>query len=587
MRRANFQINGFTSSGKPRTKEQMMKEKAKEETRELRTVREAHIMMLLRHPHIVQLKNLVAVGPYFYILMDYVNGGQLLHYIVKRQKLSEHHARHFSRQIVSALDYMHRNSIVHRDLKIENILIDKAGKNIKIIDFGLSNLFCPERRLTTYCGSLYFAAPELLRAAPYRGPEIDVWSLGVVIYVMVTGSVPFDDKSMPGLHDKIKRGQVAYPAHLSSECKSLLSRIFVTDPTKRILLADVLRHTWINQGYKRIIKSYLPLRLPIAPPLAPHILQHMTRGFNMGTAEDIRVKMEMIIKSSVYRSAAEHVAKLQHMAANNTTLTATDGGGNTTTSVNNNNEENNWDEYDDPQTVPAAYHPLLSIYHLTRERLSHQEMEQESDSPIDDTMALKPLTPPLSPLNTNDNSSIASSGYPQNELESEEDQDDEDEEDGEDEEEEEEDDNMSQQQRQEERKPGGGKKGSQRQSFNSAHETFITATTSTPPLSPSSSHGASAAEPLSMRSSSISTNNRSGNNHPQDFLISSSLEPSFSSTSTNTSTTNTNTKLPIHITNTTKTTKKSSNKKPSLLNTILNRSTTSFTAIFAKWTCTQ
>lgn len=342
----------------------MMKEKLKEETRELRTIREAHIMMLLRHPHIVQLRNLVAVGPYFYILMDYVNGGQLLHYIVKRQKLTEQHARQFSRQIVSALDYMHRNSIVHRDLKIENILIDKAGRNIKIIDFGLSNLFCPERRLTTYCGSLYFAAPELLRASPYRGPEIDIWSLGVVIYVMVTGSVPFDDKSMPGLHEKIKRGQVAYPAHVSASCRDLLSRIFVINPTKRIILADVLRHEWMNQGYNKAIKNYLPLRLPIVPPLAPNILQHMTRGFNMGNAEDICVKMEMIIKSQVYRSAAEHVARIQHTSVVHTPQDLVEK------------------PYDDPQTEPAAYHPLLSLYHLTRERLSHQEMEQESDSPI-------------------------------------------------------------------------------------------------------------------------------------------------------------------------------------------------------------
>ncbi|CEP08128.1 hypothetical protein [Parasitella parasitica] len=391
----------------------MMKEKVKEETRELRTIREAHIMMLLRHPHIVQLRNLVAVGPYFYILMDYVNGGQLLHYIVKRQKLSEQHSRQFSRQIVSALDYMHRNSIVHRDLKIENILIDKAGRNIKIIDFGLSNLFCPERRLTTYCGSLYFAAPELLRASPYRGPEIDIWSLGVVIYVMVTGSVPFDDKSMPGLHEKIKRGQVAYPAHVSPSCRDLLSRIFVINPTKRIILADVLRHEWMNQGYNKAIKNYLPLRLPIVQPLAPNILQHMTRGFNMGNAEDIRVKMEMIIKSQVYRSAAEHVARIQH------------------TSVIRTPQDLAAKPYDDPQTVPAAYHPLLSLYHLTRERLSQQEMEQESDSPIKPNQST--CATPVSATTThfevddddnddndgnfNDTSNGDSvSGYPQNEA---------------------------------------------------------------------------------------------------------------------------------------------------------------------------
>lgn len=486
VRRANFQINGFTIHGKPRTKEQMIKEKLKEETRELRTIREAHIMMLLRHPHIVQLKNLVAVGPYFYILMDYVNGGQLLHYIVKRQKLSEPHSRHFSRQIVSALDYMHRNSIVHRDLKIENILIDKTGKNIKIIDFGLSNLFCPERRLTTYCGSLYFAAPELLRATPYRGPEIDVWSLGVVIYVMVTGSVPFDDKSMPGLHDKIKRGLVAYPAHLSPECKDLLSRIFVTDPTKRIILADVIRHDWVNGGYKRIIKSYLPLRLPISPPLAPHILQHMTRGFNMGNAQDIQLKMEMIIQSTVYRSAAEHVARLQHLF------------------------ENEYGEYDDPQTIPAAYHPLLSIYHLTRERLSNQEMEQESDSPIDKAASLKPLSPPRTPTSL--------SGYPHNEIEFE--------------------DNGEEEEDMQEMI-----------SFDSIRETFTTAITSTPPLSPI--HHRSS-KPLLFSNSSLTTRDDASE---QNKLS----EP--------TTTTN--------------------NKKPNLITNAIHRSTLSLAAIFARVMCTH
>jgi hypothetical protein len=101
------------------------------------------------------------------------------------------------------------------DLKIENILISKTG-NIKIIDFGLSNLYSPYDHLSTFCGSLYFAAPELLNARVYTGPEVDIWSFGIVLYVLVCGKVPFDDQSMPALHAKIKRGLVDYPAWLSA-----------------------------------------------------------------------------------------------------------------------------------------------------------------------------------------------------------------------------------------------------------------------------------------------------------------------------------------------------------------------------------
>ena len=151
------------------------------------------------------------------MLFEYVNGGQMLDYIISHGKLKEKQARKFARQIASAVDYCHRNSIVHRDLKIENILISKTG-DIKIIDFGLSNLFSPEedRKLRTYCGSLYFAAPELLQAKPYTGPEVDVWSFGVVLFVLVCGKVPFDDQYMPALHQKIKKGAVDYPNWLSS-----------------------------------------------------------------------------------------------------------------------------------------------------------------------------------------------------------------------------------------------------------------------------------------------------------------------------------------------------------------------------------
>jgi serine/threonine protein kinase len=161
------------------------------------------------------MRDVVRTNYHWYMLFEYVNGGQMLDYIISHGRLKEKQARKFARQIASALDYCHRNSIVHRDLKIENILISKTG-DIKIIDFGLSNLFSPRNLLKTFCGSLYFAAPELLQAKQYTGPEVDIWSFGIVLYVLVCGKVPFDDQSMPQLHAKIKKGHVDYPPWLST-----------------------------------------------------------------------------------------------------------------------------------------------------------------------------------------------------------------------------------------------------------------------------------------------------------------------------------------------------------------------------------
>ncbi|KAI9502616.1 kinase-like domain-containing protein, partial [Coemansia spiralis] len=190
------------------------KDRERRENKDIRIVREVAINRLLHHPHICMLHDVVVHPNHYYIFQELVSGGQMLDYIISHGRLKEKHARKFARQIASAIDYCHHNSIVHRDLKIENILISANG-NIKLIDFGLSNLYSPRSQLSTFCGSLYFAAPELLNAQPYTGPEVDLWSFGVVLYVLVCGKVPFDDQSMPALHAKIKRGHVEYPTWLS------------------------------------------------------------------------------------------------------------------------------------------------------------------------------------------------------------------------------------------------------------------------------------------------------------------------------------------------------------------------------------
>ncbi|KAK9709731.1 Serine/threonine-protein kinase [Basidiobolus ranarum] len=272
---------------------------SKDENKEIRVIREASIMSLLVHPNIVRLKDIVVHPNHYYLFLEYISGGQLLDYIISHGKLKEKNARKFARQICSALDYCHRNSVVHRDLKIENILIGSDG-SIKIIDFGLSNLYSPRSHLSTFCGSLYFAAPELLSARAYTGPEVDIWSMGIVLYVLVCGKVPFDDKSMPALHAKIKRGYVEYPNWLSSECKHLLSRMLVTNPVERASMGEVIHHPWMNIGYDNPIENYVPHRQPLAPSLDPSVIKRMT-GFDFGDEESIGVELEEIVRSEAYK----------------------------------------------------------------------------------------------------------------------------------------------------------------------------------------------------------------------------------------------------------------------------------------------
>lgn len=283
----------------PRSPEEAEKIRQKDESKETRTVREAALSLLLHHPFICGMREFITHANHHYMVFECIDGGQMLDYIISHGRLRERAARKFARQIGSALQYCHRNSIVHRDLKIENILISKSG-NIKIIDFGLSNLYAPDRHLSTFCGSLYFAAPELLNAKVYTGPEVDVWSFGIVLYVLVCGKVPFDDQSMPALHAKIKRGLVEYPAWLSNECKSLLGRMLVTNPLERATLTEVLSHPFMSKGYDGPPESHLIYREPLrAEELDTDIINAMG-GFTFGTPDQIAEELRTVLQSEVY-----------------------------------------------------------------------------------------------------------------------------------------------------------------------------------------------------------------------------------------------------------------------------------------------
>uniref|UniRef100_A0A672MZL5 non-specific serine/threonine protein kinase n=1 Tax=Sinocyclocheilus grahami TaxID=75366 RepID=A0A672MZL5_SINGR len=183
-----------------------------------------------------------------FLVMEYASGGEVFDYLVAHGRMKEKEARAKFRQIVSAVQYCHQKHIVHRDLKAENLLLD-ADMNIKIADFGFSNEFMVGNKLDTFCGSPPYAAPELFQGKKYDGPEVDVWSLGVILYTLVSGSLPFDGQNLKELRERVLRGKYRIPFYMSTDCESLLKRFLVLNPAKRGTLEQIMKERWINAGF--------------------------------------------------------------------------------------------------------------------------------------------------------------------------------------------------------------------------------------------------------------------------------------------------------------------------------------------------
>ena len=193
--------------------------------------REVQFLKLLRHPHIIKLYEVISTPTDVFMVMEHVPGGELFEYLVQHGKLTEEIARKFFQQIISGIYYCHRHKIVHRDLKPENLLLD-ANKNVRIADFGLSNMILDGEFLSTSCGSPNYAAPEVISSKQYAGPEVDVWSCGVILYALLCGSLPFDDTNYSVLFKKIKSGQFAIPKYLTPPSVALLKRLLEVSPYK-------------------------------------------------------------------------------------------------------------------------------------------------------------------------------------------------------------------------------------------------------------------------------------------------------------------------------------------------------------------
>ncbi|XP_051912896.1 serine/threonine-protein kinase MARK2 isoform X12 [Hippocampus zosterae] len=252
--------------------------------------REVRIMKMLNHPNIVKLFEVIETEKTLYLVMEYASGGEVFDYLVAHGRMKEKEARAKFRQIVSAVQYCHQKCIVHRDLKAENLLLD-ADMNIKIADFGFSNEFTLGNKLDTFCGSPPYAAPELFQGKKYDGPEVDVWSLGVILYTLVSGSLPFDGQNLKELRERVLRGKYRIPFYMSTDCENLLKKFLILNPSKRGSLEQIMRDRWMNVGHEEEeLKPYIEPQPDYKDPRRTDIMLQM--GFSQDEIQDSLVNQK-------------------------------------------------------------------------------------------------------------------------------------------------------------------------------------------------------------------------------------------------------------------------------------------------------
>ena len=216
--------------------------------------REISIIKKLSHPNIIKINEIFENEKYYYIIMDYCSKGELIDYIVKKTKLTEDESSFFFYQIINAIEYIHKKNIVHRDLKPENLLLTENNK-IKIIDFNLSNYFYKNNLLSTPCGSPCYAAPEMVSGKKYNGFKTDIWAIGIILYAMSCGYLPFEDSDNEILFQKILECDLEFPEYLSFDSVDIIKKILNVNPYDRYYINDIKEHSFYLKG-KNIYESY-------------------------------------------------------------------------------------------------------------------------------------------------------------------------------------------------------------------------------------------------------------------------------------------------------------------------------------------
>ncbi|KAI8878199.1 Pkinase-domain-containing protein [Backusella circina FSU 941] len=238
--------------------------------------REIAVMKLINHPNIMSLLDVIdlADSPNLYLVLEYVQGGELFDHLVSQGRLAEQEARKYFQQIILALDYCHHHLICHRDLKPENLLLDNQ-KNIKIADFGMASIQPAGGMLETSCGSPHYASPEIVNGIPYDGSASDIWSCGIILFALLSGHLPFDDDNIRLLLNKVKLGKYKMPSHISDGARDLIEKILVVNPKQRLTMWQIQQHPWFKED-----PPPNPTTLP-NPPTESEI------GRPVGSIEDI------------------------------------------------------------------------------------------------------------------------------------------------------------------------------------------------------------------------------------------------------------------------------------------------------------
>jgi len=226
-----------------------------DETNLTKVYREVQIMKLLRHPNVLKLYQVMETKNMLYIVSEYAPRGEMFAHIGKHGKLSEDEARKYFWQIISAVEYCHKHRVVHRDLKAENLLLDDS-LNVKIADFGFSNYIKDDEMLKTFCGSPPYAAPEIFEGKEYDGPAIDIWSLGVVLYVLVCAALPFDGASVHDVRDRVLEGRFRVPYFMSTDLEDLIRKLLVKNPLQRYTLEQIKEHPWMQDDQEDCKAAY-------------------------------------------------------------------------------------------------------------------------------------------------------------------------------------------------------------------------------------------------------------------------------------------------------------------------------------------